>query len=315
MEIKTKNIYAYCCAVFTVCIWGTTFISTKILLNNFSPVEIMFYRFLLAAVILFLMRPKILKCKSTGEELLFVFAGLLGIALYQLCENTALSFTYASNVSFITTLAPFFTTVFSMIFLKSEKAGIKFYLGFVIAISGVFLISFNGVSNFKLNPAGDLLAMLAAVLWGGYSVIIKKISALGYNIIQTTAKIFFYALLFIIPELFIFKSSLNLNAFLNPEIIFNILFLEVLASAVCFVTWNYSVKQLGALKTSAFIYLLPVITVITSFFILKEKITWLTALGMALTVCGLFISQFVKKIKIIKIEKEDKKTQNADLPN
>lgn len=61
----------------------------------------MFYRFLIAFILLFLMCPKILKYRNIKEEIIFASAGLLGISLYQLCENSALMFTYASNVSFI----------------------------------------------------------------------------------------------------------------------------------------------------------------------------------------------------------------------
>lgn len=294
MNKNFNSIAGHVSAVFTVCVWGTTFIATKLLLNYFTAVEIMFYRFLIAFILLFLMCPKILKYRNIKEEIIFASAGLLGISLYQLCENSALMFTYASNVSFITTVAPFFTAVFSMLFLKTAKAGWKFYLGFAVALSGVFLISFSGAPDFNLSPAGDALALAAAVLWGGYSVVVKVISRFGYNIIQSTAKIFFYALIFIIPELFIFKSSWNFAAFSRPEVLGYILFLGVLASCVCFVTWNFSIKSIGASKTSVYIYLLPAVTVVFSLMFLDEKITLPVAFGMLLTVTGLIISQYGK---------------------
>ena len=112
MNKNFNSIAGHVSAVFTVCVWGTTFIATKLLLNYFTAVEIMFYRFLIAFILLFLMCPKILKYRNIKEEIIFASAGLLGISLYQLCENSALMFTYASNVSFITTVAPFFTAVF-----------------------------------------------------------------------------------------------------------------------------------------------------------------------------------------------------------
>ena len=62
------------------------------------------------------------------------------------------------------------------------------------------------------------------------------------------------------------------------------------ASALCFATWNFAVRTLGAVKTSTYIYLVPVITVVTSVIVLAERITWMSALGMILTLTGLFIS-------------------------
>lgn len=71
----------------------------------------------------------------------------------------------------------------------------------------------------------------------------------------------------------------------------NILFLGLGASALCFVTWNAAVKLLGAIKTSVYIYLVPVITVAASVLILQEPFTWMTAAGTALTLAGLLLSE------------------------
>ena len=70
----------------------------------------------------------------------------------------------------------------------------------------------------------------------------------------------------------------------------NLIYLGVGASALCFVTWNYAVKVLGAVKTSVYIYIVPVITVVTSVIVLKEEITGLAGIGIGLTLIGLFLS-------------------------
>ena len=80
--------------------------------------------------------------------------------------------------------------------------------------------------------------------------------------------------------------------------LFNIIFLGLGASALCFVTWNLAVRELGAVKASVYIYMVPVITVITSAIVLQEKITLLVALGTILTMTGLFISEYRPKKKI-----------------
>jgi drug/metabolite transporter (DMT)-like permease len=81
------------------------------------------------------------------------------------------------------------------------------------------------------------------------------------------------------------------DRFKDPVSLFNILFLGVGASALCFVTWNLAVKLLGAVSTSVYIYLVPVITVVTSVIVLRETVTRISALGMGLTVAGLFMSE------------------------
>ena len=154
-------------------------------------------------LILLIIAPKKLKTKSHKEELTFILAGLCGICLYYLLENMALTYTLASNVGVIISVAPFFTAILAHLFTKSEeKLSVQFFAGFVVAMIGIVLISF-----------------------------------------------------------------------------------------------------MGAVKTSVYIYMVPVITVITSMLILHENLTLFAGIGTMLTLIGLFLSE----------HKFDKK-ENADNP-
>ncbi len=289
MENNTAK--GHLAALLTVIIWGTTFISTKVLLADFQPIEILFFRFLMGLLALVIIYPRRLKQTGFRREIVFIAAGLCGVCLYYLLENIALTYTMASNVGVIISVAPFFTAILSHLFLKrEEKLRANFFIGFFAAMFGIGLISFNGAS-LQLNPIGDLLALLAAFLWACYSILARKISDYGYNTILTTRRIFFYGLLFMIPALFLFDFKLDLSRFVNPVYLLNILFLGLGASALCFVTWNFAVKVLGAVKTSIYIYLVPVITVAASVLIIHEPFTWITGTGTVLTLAGLFISE------------------------
>lgn len=291
-------------ALVTILIWGTTFISTKVLLNNFSPIEILFFRFIIGYLALWLVCPHSLKSNNKKEELYFASAGLCGITLYYLCENVALTYTLASNVGVIISIAPFFTALFNFIFLKGEKPQLRFFVGFIIAMIGIYLISFSSDTTLQLNPLGDVLAVIAAVIWAAYSTITKKVSTFGYNTLQTTRRSFFYGLIFMIPILFIMDFKLDLGRFMHMKNYLNILYLGLGASAMCFVTWNCAVKILGSVKTSVYIYMVPVITTITSVIILHEQITWIAACGIILTLIGLFVSESKKSTKIISTKQE-----------
>lgn len=245
--------------------------------------------------------PKRLKTKNLYEEIILIAAGFSGICLYYLLENIALTYTMASNVGVILSVAPFFTAILSHFVMKSEeKLKIHFFVGFLFAIAGIVLISFNG-SMLKLNSTGDILAVLAAFVWACYSILTRKISSFGYSVIMTTRRTFFYGILFMIPALFLFDFTLDFSRFTNTTYLLNLLYLSVGASAICFVTWNFAVKIVGAVKTSVYIYAVPVITVVTSVIFLKESVTWLSILGTALTIVGLLLSEYNGKNK-----KEDK---------
>lgn len=295
---KKKDIQGHLFAIVTIFIWGTTFISTKILLKAMSPIEILFLRFTIGFIVLLVFYPHRLKVKERKQELYFAAAGLCGVTLYYLFENIALTYTSASNVGVIISIAPFFTAIFAHFFLDREKLRLQFFIGFAVAVIGIFLISFNGSSNLKLNPLGDILAVLAAVVWAAYSVLTKRISGFHYNTIQVTRRIFFYGLVFMVPALLIFGFEPKINQLIQPVILCNILFLGLGASALCFVTWNTAVKILGAIKTSVYIYMVPVITVITSVIVLRETITGVAIFGIVLTLSGLIISEIKIPAKI-----------------
>lgn len=289
--MKNKNTVGHLYALFTVFVWGTTFISTKVLLNGFKPLEILFLRFIVALVVLTIIYPHRLVIKEHKRELLFAGAGLCGVMLYYLFENIALTYTMTSNVSVIVSTAPLFTAGFSYIFFKNkEKLHINFFIGCFISIVGICIISFSG-SEMKLNPLGDFLALSAGAIWAMYSVITKKISDFGYNTIQVTRRIFIYGLLFMLPLLPFLDFNLNLNLFNNKVFLANFLFLGILASGICFVTWNCAVKILGPVKTSVYIYLQPVITIVVSFFVLSERLTFISVVGTVLTLAGLVLSE------------------------
>ena len=201
-----------------------------------------------------------------------------------------MTYTMASNVGVIISIAPFFTAMLTHLFTKDEKLRANFFFGFVVAMVGICLISFNG-AKMQLNPIGDLLALAAAVVWACYSVLTRKISDFGYHTIQTTRRVFAYGIVFMIPALFLFDFRIGAERFLSPVYLGNLIFLGLGASALCFVTWNMAVKILGAVKTSIYIYLVPVITVVTSALILREPVTIMSGVGTVLALLGLFLSE------------------------
>ena len=292
-------------ASITIIIWGTTFISTKVLLKDFQPVEILFFRFVLGLVMLWIMKPKILRLNEKKQEWMFAGAGLCGICLYYLFENIALTYTQASNVSVIVSISPFFIGILAHLFLQGERLKGSFLIGFVFAIIGIAFISFSGQDGVEMNLKGDLLCVAGAFVWGIYSILCKKISEYGYNMIQTTRRMFEYGILFMIPAVLLSDFHWGFSRFADPVNMLNLLFLGVGACAVCFVTWNYAVKILGAMKTSAYIYVIPVITIVMSVIILHEKMTAMSVAGTILTLVGLAMSEGrpQKSKKSIDIEK------------
>lgn len=159
----SKHAAGHLSALITILIWGTTFISTKVLLADFEPTEILFFRFILGLLALLAVYPHRMRGTSIRQEAIFAAAGLCGVCLYYLLENIALTYTMASNVGVIISIAPFFTAMLTHLFMREEKLRANFFIGFAASMAGICLISFNG-SKMQLNPIGDLLAAAAAAV-------------------------------------------------------------------------------------------------------------------------------------------------------
>ena len=296
---EQKHGLGHAAAIFTILLWGTTFISTKILLRDFAPVEILVLRFALGLIALVVACPKPIRGTTWKQELTFAGAGLSGITCYYLLENIALVHTTASNVSVIASTAPFFTVLLSYAVSRGkEKLRLMYFVGFAVAMIGICMLSFS-TTKFQAEPLGDVLALVAAVVWSFYSILTRKVSSYGFNTIQVTRRIFAYGVLFMIPMWFFTDCHLELSRFADPVNLGNMLFLSVGASALCFATWNFAIKHLGAVESGVYIYAIPPITVIAAAIVLNEQVTLLSALGIVLTLAGLVLSE-------LKFDKKDR---------
>lgn len=291
MNTKNKAVLGHLLALFVTIVWGSAFVSTKVLLRAFHPIEIIIFRFLIAWAVLFLCSPKPLLPKSWKSELPFIGAGLTGLTLYFMLENFALSYTFASNVGIIIAAAPMFTALLMWACRRTARPRWTFFAGFVIAIAGITLVSLSNGEAIGFGPLGDLLTLGAAFSWGAYGVLVEVVQPQGYTDLQATRKIFFWGLVFTIPFVFINHLDVSLARFAAPEMLFNVLYLGLGSSALCFVFWNKATACIGTVATNVYIYLTPVVTVIASALFLGEPIRPAGLGAIALILLGLWLSQ------------------------
>lgn len=277
-------------AILTVAIWGTTFISTKVLIENgLSPQEIFLLRFVIAYLGIWFISPHKLLANSWKDEMWFLLSGFTGGTLYFLTENTALSLTQTTNVAFIICTTPLLTTGLSMLFYRQEKASKKLLAGSVIALIGVGILIFNGSFVLKLSPLGDILTLCAGVSWAIYSLIIRKLSG-KYASVFITRKVFFYGIITVLPVFMIHPFNFSIAGLMQPQVWMNLLFLSVLASLACFVVWNIVLKNLGTIQSSNYLYLNPLFTTIAAHLFLEEELTIYALTGVLLILGGVFLA-------------------------
>jgi LPXTG-motif cell wall-anchored protein len=282
-------------AISIIAIWGVTFINTKVLiLNGLNPQEIFLLRFIIAYLGVWTFSPKKLMADNWKDEMTMILLGITGGSLYFWSENTAIQLSLVNNVAFIVCNAPLLTLFLGMAFSKEIKATTTIITGSVISLIGVALVIFNGSFILKLNPLGDFLALVAAGSWAVYSLVMRGMTS-RYNATFLTRKVFFYGILTILPAFIITPWQFPLGKLAEPVIWMNLLFLGVIAALICFVLWSIVIRELGALTSANYIYLSPVTTMIASAIFLQEPVTWMSVLGSALILSGLFIASKRKK--------------------
>lgn len=304
MITVSEQCKGHLAAIFTVLIWGSTFVSTKILLASFGPVEIIFLRFLIGIAFLWLIAPRTLGKIGWKKEVLFALSGLCGVTLNYLLETFALQYTKASNLALIVSVTPFITGI-AAAFLFKCQVKFSFIIGFLLSFTGIFLISFSSGGTFHVHLRGDLLGLAVAVVWTVYTFAAEKLSQNRYDVILMTRRIFFYGIIFMIPLVIHYRAIPNFTLWAKPGNLGLLLYLGIAACALSYMTWNFAVRTLGSVRSNLYFYASPLITVIFSVLILHETLTCRTAFGMVCTLLGVAVSgNVIGSIKTIQKERK-----------
>lgn len=282
-----NSLKGHALALLCSFIWATSFIASKTLLQSFSPVQLMFTRFTVAYIAIWIIHPK--WYFSIKDEWLFLVAALFSNTLYFIAENNALKITQATNVSILVATAPILTALILRIFRQCERFPPKRTLGYALAFAGVVCVVLNGVFVLKLNPGGDLLAIGAALMWALYSIIINR-SFEGLSNFLISRKLMFYGVLTCLPLLLAERGMTGLSAIFTGSNIFYILYLGLVCSALCYIAWNTAIRCIGVLKANVYIYIIPFFTLVAGAIAFDEKITPMGLAGMAAVIAGMLMS-------------------------
>ena len=278
-------------ALFAVAVWGATFVSTKVLIaHGLTPAEIFLMRFALAYLCIRPLARGRRFADSLRDEALLLAAGVCGGSIYFLTENMALEFAPASNVSLIVCTAPLWTALVLSLADPRERMSRRQIAGSILAFTGMVLVVLNGRFVLRLSPRGDLLALCAAWLWVFYSMAVKRL-ANRYPALFITRKVFFYGLLTILPTFALRPFDVAWHELAQPVVWGNLLFLGLIASMLCYLLWNAAMHRLGTVRTTNYIYLNPLVTILTAAVCIDERITPVAMAGAALILYGMWCAE------------------------
>ena len=289
-----KRPFCHFIALLTVAVWGSTFVFTKMLLIiGLSPAQIFTLRFIIAYILLLLFELTFrrqsfrLFSLSWHDELMMILLGITGGSVYFLTENAAMLYTTATNTSLIVCSCPLFTMLLiAIVYRRSERFSKIQVLGALMAFLGMVAVVMNGRFVLHISPIGDMLAFGACLCWAVYSLIIKSLTE-RYSTFFITRKVFFYGLVTILPYYLIIPGFPPLEVIFSSQILWNLLFLSVVASMVCVLVWNWVIHQLGAMVATNWVYFNPITTILFAWWLLHEQITPWFLLGTAFIITGM----------------------------
>ena len=289
MSTRCPSVGYHILALATILVWGTTFASTKVLLTHgLTPPEIMLYRFIIAYLLTWICSRKVW-ADTWVDELLLAVAGFMGGTLYFLAENTAIDYTITSNVALVVCVTPVLTALLTSLIYRERITG-RLAIGSVVALLGVGFVVLNG-SVLQIHPLGDALALVAALAWAVYSVVVRRFDG-RYTTWFVTRKVFFYGLVTMVPFIACgMGGGLHLDKLAIPLVAGNVVFLSVVASMLCFYTWNLVLEKLGTIRASNYMYTQPLVSLACSVWILSEPITPIALLGTVFILVGIYVAQ------------------------
>lgn len=267
-------------------IWGITFLSTKIAVVELKPMTLALLRFIIATLLL----PPILWLSKTPIAIgrkdipLIAVSGFVGVTLYFFFENNGIMRLSASESSIIIGTIPVLTLLGDMIFFR-RKVKFSVSAGILLSFIGVALIVIRSDAA-KASPAGYFFMIGAALSWVAYTFITKPLAG-KYPFLAITFWQIFFGMVGCIPFVLIEGQKLGQ---LSLPVVLNVVFLGVFATAIGYWLYVIVLDKLGASRSSVFINLIPVVSIIASYIVLGERLAPLQLAGGVAAILGVYLA-------------------------
>jgi len=269
--------------------WAGNYVFGKYVIAEITPYWITLFRWSLA---LFLLYPVARQLESPLDWMavkkdwfLLTCMGVLGVIGYNIVLYSALAYTTATNAALVSAINPGLIVVFSVILFKERVSGLQ-WLGVSISLVGALVVLTGGDFTRILLAQynfGDLLMVIAVLIWTFYTIIAKKLSTPPITATTVSTAI---AVLLMFP--FAMFQELDTGK-IGMLAITGILYMVVFPSVGSFIFWNMAVRDVGASKAGVFLNLMPVFTAMISV-MLGEHITSAQWIGGLLVFGGVYLT-------------------------
>jgi len=289
--MKKENrwlIYLY--AVIAMACWGSSFIWFKVVYQYYRPLTVTWFRLLIAGFLLWLFALLTRRQEKVQREdwKYFFLLTMFEPFFYFLGESFGMKYVSSSLGSIIISTIPLVTPFFAFLFLKERitKFGI---IGLIISFVGVTLIVLEE-SQRSSSLLGVFLMFFAVVSAVGYGILVGGLAD-RYSSITIVKWQSILGMLMFFPLFMGFEYQEFLQVPANYEAISTIVKMAFFGSVLAFILMTKVVRGIGLNNANMFTNLIPVITAISSYFVLKEVFGLQKIVGIITVISGLFISQ------------------------
>lgn len=278
--------------LFTVVVWGASFIATKVALRDLSPVTLVWMRFGIGVLILGIATAarRQFALPARNELGYLALLGFLGITLHQWLQSTGLQTAQATTTGWIIASIPVFMALFGWGFLK-EKLKRMQIAGIALSALGVLMVvskgNLSGLTTGKFGTIGDFLILLSAPNWAVFSILSRR----GLQQHPATRMMFYvmgFGWLFS-TLLFFTGPGIGEIGRMSSDGWLAMGFLGVIVSGLAYITWYDALKVIPASQIGAFLYLEPVVTMLLAAGMLGEPLLLTSALGGGLILLGVWM--------------------------
>jgi drug/metabolite transporter (DMT)-like permease len=288
-----KNLVITFILVLVSFVWAGSFIVVDITTKEMDPIDLGFLRFLVATplmILLVIIRKKPLLLPKKELPWLIIL-GLTGVTLLYLLQFLGIHFTNAPTAAVLINTNVIFIAILSNLFLH-ETLTIRRVAGITLSFIGVFVIMFSDISKQALSFdnlffIGSILMLLSAFCWALYSFVGKRLLK-TYDEFVITTYAFGLGTLFYLPFVVLHLGPVLQQTSLNGWLA--VLYLALICTLFGYLGWYYALKRIDASKAAVFLNLIPLFTILISFF-LGTSLTWFFLLGAALILYGVYITQ------------------------
>lgn len=286
-----RSIIKYLPALITSFVWGSTFVASKKVLDaGVSPIALMTMRFGLAYLLLLLFSRDRMRFEWNVLEFKLFLIGVCGGSVYFLLEYLALQRTSAVNVGLICAMVPVISTAIEL-FISRRRPKLTYIIGSLLAFFGVLLLVTDGKLLIHIFPIGDILAICSSILWATYTVVLSRVGK-GVKEVVVERRMMFYSFITIIPFAVIMLDADDEMVAITSsvDVVLSIVYLSVVASALCLWLWNVSINNIGVVSTNNFLYLLPVVSLLSSTLLMHGEVNIVTVFSTLLIFIGIVVA-------------------------